>query len=160
MKTLMTGLMMSGMAASAFAAPLEVDSRAVTQGDTSARLVRFHDGEASCADFGVLTVIDRTQKTLAQKNICGAANILSARQGDESVIYVYARDAQGALGLYRYIVDRDAWDFYDFKASELRVISMGTEIMVQAFYAPLAGDVKPVRESWTWHPRFDAPKKI
>ncbi|MBI1308280.1 MAG: hypothetical protein GC129_00280 [Proteobacteria bacterium] len=156
---LLTVLLGSGVAASALAVPVELDARTVTQQGVSARMVRFTDPAAKCPAYGVV-MVSEGGKPLGQAVICGAENIVSALQGDQVVLYVFARDSVGALGVFRDIAARNQWDYYDFKASGLKISSLGTQVMVRGEFAPQAGQTKPQTQAWTWHPNFAQPEQV
>lgn len=160
--TLALTMTMAAMAAGAFAAPVEIDSRSVTENGVSAQLVRYQDTSAvgnECANYGVLT-ISRQGQVLDQQQMCGATNLLAAVQGTQPVFYVYAQDMKG-MNLYRYVPERREIAMYPFQANGLRIRSLGNDVMVQAYYPEQSqtGMIQR-REGWTWRYNSSTPKKI
>lgn len=161
MKTFGLMVALMGVTAVAHAMPVQLDSRTVNENGVTAQLVRFRDPRATqCVDYGVLKVLDHGQ-LIEQKALCGATNLLAAVQGTHVVFYVYAQDDKG-LNLYRYVTERRELDMYPFEANGLRVNSLGTDVMVHAYYPQrtAGGAVIQRREGWTWRYNNPAPKPI
>lgn len=152
----------------AWAEPEFVETLRAKAGAYVAVLERYRDASSmdeGCSEFGWLMVTTKGQ-LYTRRKVCAAYGLKGFMVHDTPVfIMQFMGGNGGGWGLYRYTMEHDELEYYDFSAGEdIRSYVHGDGVrseMLFPIYDEVRGGRKGYRiETWQWDMNVQKPKKI